>query len=82
MKVSCLVGASAAILLAAGVEAATVFTADFKEGLSGWKVENRGTVAAAEKIFGETALVVRRDPKAKAKGTNWDVIGEPFAVIP
>ena len=68
--------------IAQGIVAETVFTADFKEGLPGWKIENVGTVAGVEKIFGETALVVRRDPKAKAKGTNWGVTGEPFAVIP
>ena len=74
--------AAVAWALAQGIVAETVFTADFKEGLPGWKIENGGTVAAVENIFGETALVVRRDPKAKAKGTNWGVIGEPFAVIP
>ncbi len=81
-KATCLIGAFAAILLATGVDAATVFTAEFKDGLPGWKVENGGTAATVEKMYGETALVVRRDPKAKAKGTNWGVIGEPFAVTP
>ena len=78
---SAVVAAVAAALLQ-GAFAETVFKAEFREGLPGWKIENGGTVAAFEKTFGEQALVLRRDPKAKGKGTNWGIIGEPFKVTP
>ena len=78
----CAITAAIAAVFAHGAAAETVFKAEFREGLPGWKIENGGTVAALEKTFGEQALVVRRDPKAKGKGTNWGITGEPFKVAP
>ena len=64
------------------LSAKTVFKADFKQGLTGWKVNNSGTVVNAETIHGENAFVVRRDPSHKSKGTYWNVVGEKFPVVP
>ena len=74
--------AAVAAALVQGAVAETVFKAEFREGLPGWKVENGNTVVAVEKTFGEAALVVRRDPMAKSKGTNWGVTSGQFAVVP
>ena len=76
------IAAVVAILAAASAGAATVFKAEFKEGLPGWQARNGGTVAAVERFKGENALVVRRDLKSTKKGTDWSVIGEDFAVTP
>ena len=75
------VAALAAALTSCGV-AKTVFTADFQDGLPGWKVHMGGTTATVEKFLGEKALVVRRDLKSKSKGTDWNVMGEAFPVVP
>ena len=67
-----------AVAFLAGAE--TVFKADFREGLPGWEVTKGGTIVGVEKMFGETALVIRGDPAAKC--TNWSVAGELFPVVP
>ena len=74
--------AAVAAALVQGAVAETVFKAEFREGLPGWKVENGNTVVAVERTFGEAAFVVRRDPMAKSKGTNWGVTSGQFAVVP
>ena len=75
--------AAAAVAVAAalvqGAAADAAFTADFREGLPGWKVHNGATTATVEKFKGENALVIRRDASAKKKGTEWCVVGEEFA---
>ena len=79
------VKAAVAMLAVAGasaVDAGVAFTADFQEGLPGWKVHNGGTTSTVEKFQGEKALVIRRDLKSKSKGTDWHVLGEPFPVVP
>ena len=70
------------VAVASAASAETIFTSDFREGLPGWDHYKGGTVASVEKMQGETALVIRRDPKHTGKGTNWSVTGKPFKVVP
>ena len=70
------------VAVASVSRAETVFTADFQTGLPGWEYSKGGTVAAVEKMLGETACVVRCDPKATGKGTNWSLTGKAFPVVP
>ena len=70
------------IVIATVSRAETVFTADFQTGLPGWEYSKGGTIASVEKMLGEAACVVRRDPKATGKGTNWSLTGKAFPVVP
>ena len=76
------VAALVAAAFVQGAAAGTVFKADFRVGLPGWKVHNGGTTVSVENFKGENALVVRRDANSTKKGTDWNVIGEEFAVKP
>ena len=74
-----------ALLLVAQIfssDAKTVFNADFKAGLPGWKVSNSKTAVTVESIRGENAFVVRREEGVEGKGTYWNVVGEKFPVVP
>jgi hypothetical protein len=74
-----------AVLLVAQIfssDAKTVFNADFKAGLPGWKVSNSKTAVTVEFIRGENAFVVRREEGVEGKGTYWNVVGEKFPVVP
>ena len=72
----------AAILFSITADAATVFTADFRDGLPGWNIHNGGTTASVEVFKGENALVIRREVNSNRKGTEWSVVGEAFPVTP
>ena len=70
------------VVLIFSSDAKTVFNADFKTGLPGWKVSNSKTAVTVESIRGENAFVVRREKDAEGKGTYWNVVGEKFPVVP